>query len=95
MTVFVLLLKLAHLHTCLLYTSHGPSWRMVVSLQEPIKSWGILPGGQAEDPMSPHYDDQFKLWKDYRYKELLFETNPTFEVSDTIKEVYQLVPHQL
>ena len=74
-------------------STHGPSWRMVVSLQEPIKSWGILPGGQAEDPMSPHYDDQFKLWKDYRYKELLFETDPTFKVSDTIKDVYQLVPH--
>lgn len=73
-------------------STHGPSWRMIVSLTEPIESWGILPGGQDEDPISPHYDDQFHLWKDCKYKKLLFETEPTHEVSDTIEEVYELVP---
>lgn len=73
---------------------HGPSWRMVVSLTEPIKSWGVYPGGQSEEPTSPHYDDQFKLWADYQYKELHFLPNPQSEPGGCIVEVMEILPPQ-
>ncbi|HPV13777.1 MAG TPA: penicillin acylase family protein [Bacillota bacterium] len=73
-------------------STHGPSWRMIVSLKDPCESWSIYPGGQSEDPFSPHYDDQFHLWKDYRYKKIVFETTPAYKLSDNIKAVYRLTP---
>src|SRR5690606_31538178 len=30
--------------------SHGPSWRMVVSMEDEVKAWGIYPGGQSGNP---------------------------------------------
>lgn len=55
---------------------HGPSWRMIVSLTNPVESWGVYPGGQSEEPTSPHYDDQFMLWADCQYKKLHFPSQP-------------------
>lgn len=43
---------------------HGPSWRMVVELSSPVRAWGIYPGGQSGDPMSPAYDDRLAKWRD-------------------------------
>ncbi|MBT9259612.1 MAG: penicillin acylase family protein [Clostridiales bacterium] len=53
------------------------SWRMVAELS-PGGAWamGIYPGGQSQDPASPHYEDQFPLWKDGRYKFLWFFAEP-------------------
>ncbi|HYC85171.1 MAG TPA: penicillin acylase family protein, partial [Chryseosolibacter sp.] len=38
--------------------THGPSWRMVVSLEKSgVKAWGTYPGGQSGNPGSRFYDN--------------------------------------
>jgi len=54
---------------------HGPSWRMVVSLEEPIKAWGTYPGGQSGNPGSVNYDSQISKWSKGEYSELHFPKN--------------------
>ncbi len=41
---------------------HGPSWRMVVELSDPVKIWGVYPGGQSGNPGSTYYDNQVAAW---------------------------------
>lgn len=45
----------------------GASWRMIVDFGHPDRSVGIYPGGQSENPDSPHYDDQMSLWAKGEY----------------------------
>lgn len=52
--------------------SHGPSWRMIVSLEKPIRAWGVYPGGQSGHPASRHYCDFLATWQQGKYFELLF-----------------------
>lgn len=40
----------------------GASWRMIVDFGDPAGSIGVYPGGQSEQPTSPHYADQVPLW---------------------------------
>jgi penicillin amidase len=42
----------------------GPSWRMVVELGPAVRAWGVYPGGQSGDPLSPGYDDRLAHWLD-------------------------------
>jgi len=49
----------------------GPSWRMVVSMEEDVKAWGVYPGGQSGNPFSPHYDDLIETWTTGTYHDLL------------------------
>ena len=39
-----------------------PSMRMVLDVGNWDKNLFALPGGQSGNPLSPHYDDQFRLW---------------------------------
>jgi penicillin amidase len=56
-------------------STHGPSWRMVVELTDPVQAWGVYPGGQSGHPGSPHYDDMIDEWVVGEYFELnLFST---------------------
>lgn len=52
---------------------NGPSWRMVVSLEEagPI-AWGVYPGGQSGNPGSRHYDNLLPYWAAGKYYKLNF-----------------------
>lgn len=56
---------------------HGPSMRMIIDF-EALDSGNLysgflsLPGGQSGNPISPHYDDNFQLWKNYQYHPILF-----------------------
>ncbi|HKZ38597.1 MAG TPA: penicillin acylase family protein, partial [Chryseolinea sp.] len=53
--------------------THGPSWRMVVSLEKSgVKAWATYPGGQAGDPGSIHYTDMLDRWLQGQYFALLF-----------------------
>lgn len=45
----------------------GASWRQIVDLAQPERSVGVYPGGQSENPASPHYADQMKLWARGQY----------------------------
>jgi penicillin amidase len=40
----------------------GASWRMIVDLARVEQSLGVYPGGQSENPESPHYTDQMPVW---------------------------------
>ncbi len=52
--------------------AHGPSWRMIVDLQEPGKAYGVYPGGQSGNPGSPFYDMMIDQWANGEYNKLWF-----------------------
>jgi penicillin G amidase len=57
--------------------THGPSWRMVVSLEPSgIKTWAAYPGGQSGNPGSAHYSDLLPRWVKGNYFPLLFLKAP-------------------
>jgi penicillin amidase len=41
---------------------HGASWRLVVELAPELRAWGIYPGGQSANPVSPRYRDRIDAW---------------------------------
>ncbi|MEO0777364.1 MAG: penicillin acylase family protein [Bacteroidota bacterium] len=53
-------------------TSTGPSWRMIVELGDPVRAYGVYPGGQSGNPGSRHYDDMIDHWAQGRYYPLHF-----------------------
>ncbi len=56
--------------------THGPSWRMVVKLSEPIQAWGVYPGGQSGNPGSPFYKNMIDSWAEGSYFPLLHAGKP-------------------
>jgi penicillin amidase len=42
--------------------SHGPSWRMVVSMEDTVRAWGVFPGGPSGNPGSPYYNLMVEDW---------------------------------
>ncbi len=48
----------------------GPSWRMVVELGEKPKAYGVYPGGQSGNPLSPYYDNMIEDWANGNYNEI-------------------------
>ncbi|MEM9983555.1 MAG: penicillin acylase family protein, partial [Bacteroidota bacterium] len=54
----------------------GPSWRMVVSMESPIRAFGVYPGGQSGNPGSAHYDDYIEMWRTGKYFPLFLMNNP-------------------
>ncbi|WP_157972137.1 penicillin acylase family protein [Pleomorphovibrio marinus] len=52
--------------------SHGASWRMVVEMGDPIKAYGIFPGGQSGNPGSRFYDNFIDLWAQGKYVQFDF-----------------------
>jgi penicillin amidase len=47
--------------------THGPSWRMIVHLTEPIEAYVVYPGGQSGNPGSPFYDSMISTWEKGEY----------------------------
>jgi penicillin amidase len=74
--------------------THGPSWRMVASLEPAgIKAWATYPGGQSGNPGSEHYINLLSRWTRGEYFPLLFLKSP----DDQIQKVFysaQLNPKQ-
>lgn len=57
--------------------THGPSWRMVVSLEPSgIKCWATFPGGQSGNPGSAHYSNMLSKWEKGDYFSMLFLKTP-------------------
>ncbi len=57
--------------------THGPSWRMVVSLEKSgTKAWGTYPGGQSGNPGGVHYIDMLGRWLEGKYFALNFLKSP-------------------
>jgi penicillin amidase len=67
--------------------THGPSWRMVVSLEKSgIKAWGVYPGGQSGNPGSYYYSNLLDTWVADKHFQLSFphaadEGNSLYTVS--------------
>jgi len=57
--------------------THGPSWRMVVSMEKTgVKAWGVYPGGQSGNPGSPYYNSMLDAWATGHYFSLQFVNSP-------------------
>ncbi|MBS4042477.1 MAG: penicillin acylase family protein [Chitinophagaceae bacterium] len=54
--------------------THGPSWRMIVSMTDEIEAYAIYPGGQSGNPGSYYYDNFIDSWAQGKYYKLLFLT---------------------
>lgn len=48
-------------------STHGPTWRMVVSLEKSPRGWGIYPGGQSGNPGSHYYLRHVDDWEKGKY----------------------------
>lgn len=57
-------------------TSHGPSWRMIVSLKPPVQGWGVYPGGQTGNPLNPEFQAFVTTWAKGEYYPLKLYPNP-------------------
>ncbi|HYG17471.1 MAG TPA: penicillin acylase family protein, partial [Ohtaekwangia sp.] len=72
--------------------NHGPSWRMVTSLEKDgVKAWAVYPGGQSGNPGSRHYADMLEKWTAGKYYPLLFLRDPA--LGSRLNNV-QLIPAQ-
>jgi penicillin amidase len=69
---------------------HGPSWRMVVSMEDPIRAWGNYPGGQSGNPGSSYYTSQILSWSKGEYYELIFLQNANDKRN--IKQTQNFIP---
>jgi len=69
----------------------GPSWRMVVELGEKTKAWGVYPGGQSGNPLSPYYDNMIDDWATGKYNELLFSSDENV-YKEKCQIVHSLIP---
>jgi penicillin G amidase len=64
--------------------THGPSWRMVVSLEKSgPKAFATYPGGQSGNPGSFYYTNMLDHWSNGKYFSLLFLHTPE-EAGDKI-----------
>lgn len=73
---------------------HGPSWRMIVSLEQPIRGWGVYPGGQSGNPASPHYCDFLAAWQAEMYFELLFPKTMADLVDSLVASKMIILPEE-
>lgn len=74
--------------------THGPSWRMVISLEKPgVKAWAVYPGGQSGNPGSPFYDNMVDKWSNGKYFGLRFTRTPDQLSTGTLFTI-QLNPAQ-
>lgn len=65
--------------------THGPSWRMVASLEPSgIKAWATYPGGQSGNPGSAHYSNLLPYWTRGAYFPLVFLNSP----EDDIQKIF-------
>jgi penicillin amidase len=55
---------------------------MVVELSDPLKAWGVYPGGQSGSPSSINYDNGIDKWAKGSYFELHLYKNAKEAVKD-------------
>lgn len=71
--------------------SHGPSWRMVVELSQPVKAWGVYPGGQSGNPGSTFYTNQVEFWRTGQFYPLYFQV-PGRNYENKLLKIIELTP---
>jgi len=70
---------------------HGPSWKMVVSLEDEVKAWGVYPGGQSGNPASPNFSSMLSTWESGDLYPLLYMKSAS-DQSDRITSVFTIKP---
>ncbi len=70
---------------------NGPSWKMVVSLEDEIKAWGVYPGGQSGNPLSPFFKSNIEKWASEGLYELLY-LKSSEDRPESTKSTLQLTP---
>lgn len=70
---------------------HGPSWRMIVQMSNPVEAYGIYPGGQSGNPGSRYYDDFISDWVHGKYYRLHFFTRADSSSPDV---KYRMIIHK-
>lgn len=71
--------------------SFGPSWRMVISLEDKVKGYGVFPGGQSGNPTSKYYKNMIDAWLEGKYYPLhIFATKE--DLSKSASMTVQLNP---
>jgi len=58
---------------------HGPSWKMIIEMESPIKAVGVYPGGQSGNPGSMYYDSFIDTWSKGEYYTLQVMTKQDIE----------------
>jgi penicillin amidase len=53
---------------------HGPSWKMVVHMTDPVEAYAVYPGGQDGNPGSPFYDSFVDTWTKGDYYRVWYMT---------------------
>ncbi len=71
---------------------HGASWRMIVSMETPVRGYGVYPGGQSGNPGSHYYDNMIDTWSRGEYYEL--DHNPNPEALNNIIFTQTLTPSE-
>jgi penicillin amidase len=71
-------------------STHGPSWRMVVKLSDEIEAYGVFPGGQDGNPLSPYYLHSMDEWAAGEYH--LLQNPPTPDQVQGSKYSISMVP---
>lgn len=66
------------------YGKHGPTWKLIVSMKDPIKAWGLVPGGNSGDPLSLRYAENLEAWAKGEILPLNFMRKPTFLKEDLL-----------
>jgi len=59
-------------------THNGPSWRMIVSLENTVWAQVIYPGGQSGNPASTYYLNQLGTWEQGKYHVVKMDSLPQF-----------------
>ncbi|MBK9735890.1 MAG: penicillin acylase family protein [Saprospiraceae bacterium] len=71
--------------------SFGPSWRMVISLEDKIKAYAVYPGGQSGNPSSKYYKNMIAAWTKGEYYSLNFVSSPE-DIKSKQTQLVQLNP---
>ncbi len=71
--------------------SMGPSWRMVISLEEKIKAYGVYPGGQSGNPSSKYYKNMIETWTKGEYYTLNSTKKPE-DIRQLSTQSIQIIP---
>lgn len=72
--------------------THGPSWRMVVSLEDTVKGYGVYPGGPSGNPGSPLYNETVKEWVNGTLVPLTFYRTDEEWISGPLEQRWNFTP---
>lgn len=70
--------------------NHGPSWRMVVQMNQQPTAYGIYPGGQSGNPGSKYYANFIDKWSQGEYNKLSFVHSGNTPTKDAVKYVWTI-----